>query len=124
MQKNICSTDFFVPTPFNEETKTQVWMSQIADSHDNICNCTHPFAHLLASIFPPGHTDRNKTINYILARDYKDKCLSGGDAAKGHGLAASGTGGGFKPKEEEEEEDLPEEEIENLLAAAAEEGTR
>lgn len=124
MQKNICSTDFFIPTPFNEETKTQVWMSQIADSHDNICNCTHPFAHLLASIFPPGHTDRDKTINYILARDYKDKCLSGGNEGRGHGMAASGTGGGFKPKEEREEEDLPEEEIEGLLAAAAEEDTR
>jgi len=125
MQKNICSSDFFVPTPFNEETKTQVWMSQIADSHDNICNCTHPFAHLLASIFPPGHRDRNHTIEQILQRDYKDKCLSGGGEETGHGMAAvSGTGGGFKPKEERQEEDLPEDEIEDLLAAVEGAGTR
>ena len=117
--QNISSKDFFVPTPYNQETKTQIWMSQIADSHDNICNCTHPFAHLLASIFPPGHRDRDLTINQILARDYQVKCLSGGDAAKSHGMADSGTGGGFKPKEEETEEDLPRDEIENLLAAAA-----
>lgn len=117
--QNISTNDFFVPTPYNQETKTQIWMSQIADSHDNICSCTHPFAHLLASIFPPGHGDRDLTINQILQRDYQDKCLSGGDAARSHGMADSGTGGGFKPKEEETEEDLPGEEIEHLLAAAA-----
>lgn len=123
--QNLSSKDFFVPTPFNEETKTQVWMSQIADSHDNICYCNHPFAHLLSSIFPPGHRDRDLTINQILDRDYKDKCLSGGSAEKGHGMAASGTGGGFKPKEENtEEEDLPGDEIENLLAAADAAATR
>jgi len=117
--QNISSKDFYTPTPFNEETKTQVWMSQIADSHDNFCNCTHPFAHLLSSIFPPGHRDRVLSINQILARDYKDKCLSGGDAERNPGMAGSGTGGGFKPKEEDTEEDLPGEEIDQLLAAAA-----
>ncbi|BAF76132.1 hypothetical protein [Torque teno midi virus 14] len=117
--QNISNKDFYTPTPYNEETKTQIWMSQIADSHDNICNCTFPFAHLLASIFPPGHQDRNLSINQILARDYTAKCLSGGDAAESHGMADSGTGGGFKPKEEETEEDLPGEEIDELLAAAA-----
>lgn len=118
--QNISSKDFYTPTPYNQETKTQIWMSQIADSHDNICNCTHPFAHLLASIFPPGHQDRELSINQILARDYKDKCLSGGGGEGSHGMAPSGTGGGFKPKEENtEEEDLPGEEIEHLLAAAA-----
>jgi len=123
--QNISSSDFFVPTPYNQETKTQIWMSQIADSHDNICNCSHPFAHLIASIFPPGHKDRGLTIDQILARDYTDKCLSGGKEEGAHGLGASGTGKGFKPKEENtEEEDLPEEEIENLLAAAAEDTTR
>lgn len=123
--QNLSSKDFFVSTPFNEETKTQVWMSQIADSHDNICYCNYPFAHLLASIFPPGHRDRDLTINQILTRDYKDKCLSGGNAESGHGMAASGTGGGFKPKEENtEEEDLPGDEIENLLAAADAAATR
>ncbi len=58
--------DFYTPTPYNQETKNQIWMSQIADSHDNFCNCHTPFAHLLASIFPVGHQDRNLTINQIL----------------------------------------------------------
>lgn len=124
--QNISSSDFFVPTPYNQETKTQIWMSQIADSHDNICNCSHPFAHLIASIFPPGHKDRDLTINQILARDFTDKCLSGGKEDAAHGMGGTGTGGGFKPKEENtEEENLPEDEIEQLLtAAAAEDATR
>lgn len=78
--QNISAEDFFKPTPFNQITKTQIWMSQIADGHDNICHCNHPFAHLLANIFPPGHKDRDKTINQILQRDYQEQCLSGGDA--------------------------------------------
>ncbi len=75
----LSAKDFYTPTPYNQDTKNQIWLSQIADSHDNFCNCNHPFAHLLASIFPPGHKDRNFTINQILARDYKEKCLSGGN---------------------------------------------
>lgn len=119
----IQSKDFFTATPFNSETKTQIWMSQIADSHDNICHCNHPFAHLLASIFPVGHQDRNLTINQILLRDYKEKCLSGGTDAESHGL--EGTGGGFKGENREElEEDLPEEEINALIAAAEDVDTR
>lgn len=119
--QNLCSKDFFKPTPFNEDTKTQIWMSQIADSHDNFCNCTHPFAHLFASILPPGHKDRNLTINQILERDYKELCRGGGpEDASGGQTSAGGTGGGFKNiKEENQEEDLPEEEIEELLTAAA-----
>lgn len=117
----IQAKDFYTPTPYNAETKNQIWMSQIADAHDNICHCNHPFAHLLANIFPVGHKDRDLTINQILLRDYKEKCHSGGDAEEGHGMAPGETGGGFKPheiKEEEEEEDLPEDEIEDLIKAA------
>lgn len=79
--QNISSKDFYEPTPFNQITKEQIWMSQIADGHDNICHCKHPFAHLLANIFPPGHKDRTLSINQILQRDYQEKCLSGGGAA-------------------------------------------
>ncbi len=124
--QNISPEDFYTPTPYNQVTKNQIWMSQIQDSHDNFCHCYHPFAHLLASIFPPGHKDRDLTINQILARDYKQKCLSGGDAEESHGLADCATGGDTTDiKEEKAEEDLPGEEIEQLLAAAAaEEGTR
>lgn len=95
-------------------------MSQIADSHDNVCSCDCPFSHLLASIFPPGHRDRDQTINQILERDYKALCLSGGDDAGGHGSAASGIKE-EKPTEEEKGDSLDGEDIEKLLAAAAEE---
>mgnify|MGYP000536343237 CR=1 FL=1 len=123
--QHISAKDFFVKTPFNDETKQQIWMSQIADSHDNICNCNHPFAHLLANIFPPGHKDRVLSINQILERDYREKCLSGGGEGESHGSAAQGTGGGFKGiKDENPEEDLPGEEIEELLAAAEDIDTR
>nr|BAF76092.1 hypothetical protein [Torque teno midi virus] len=124
--QNICAKDFFTPTNFNCDTKNQLWMSIIADSHDSICNCWHPFAHMLASIFPPGHSDRNHTIEEILQRDYKERCHSGGHADASHGMEDSGAATGTDPikREEGEEEDLPEEEISKLLAAAAEEGTR
>ncbi len=118
--QNLSAKDFYTPTPFNQETKNQIWMSQIADSHDNICHCNHPFSHLLASIFPPGHTDRDKSINYILTRDYKEKCLSGGAAGESHGLADGGTGGGFKGgRDLEDPENIPEDGLDAMLAAAA-----
>lgn len=99
-------------------------MSILADGHDNICHCPCPFAHLLATIFPPGHKDRDLTINQILERDYKELCLSGGGEEESHGSAA-GAARGFKGiKEENQGEDLPGEEIEELLAAAEKENIR
>lgn len=100
-------------------------MSMIADGHDIACNCNSPFSHLLASIFPPGHQDRDLTINQILQRDYKEACRSGGAEEESPGMADSAAAG-KQPniKEEGAEEDFPEEELENLLIAAAEEGTR
>ncbi len=123
--QNLCAKDFFKSTPFNSETKTQIWMSIIADGHDNICHCECPFAHLLASIFPPGHQDRDLTINQILERDYKQLCLSGGTGEESHGGAGTANAGGFK-NIKPEDEDLPGEDIEELLSAvaAAEKDTR
>nr|UHS18404.1 MAG: hypothetical protein [Gammatorquevirus sp.] len=112
--QNLCAADFYKPTPYNTDTKNQIWMSQIADGHDNFCNCNSPFSHLLASIFPPGHTDRDKTITQILIRDYKEQCHSGGDAEKSSGMA--GAGGDHCIKEEKEDSDAN---IDALLAAAA-----
>lgn len=125
--QNITANDFFEPTPFNNETKNQIWMSMLADGHDIICHCNSPFGHLLASIFPPGHQDRNLTIQQILERDIKEtQCHSGGGEGENHGTGASGTGGGFKPVAvENEEEDFKPEEIDQLIAAAEEkENTR
>lgn len=121
---NYSSAHFFKPTPYNNDTKNQIWMSMIADGHDCICNCTSPFGHLLASIFPPGHQDRFLTIEEIINRDIKE-CLSGGEDARNSGMA-----GGEGPAttdikaEEDEEENLPEEEIERLIAAAENATTR
>ncbi len=77
-----CSKDYYRPSTYNCDTKNQLWMSIIADSHDNFCECKTPFAHLLANIFPIGHTDRDKTINYILRRDYIELCRSSGGAER------------------------------------------
>ncbi|BAF76122.1 hypothetical protein [Torque teno midi virus 13] len=124
----LCSTDFYKKTPFNPETQTQIWMSQLADGHDNFCHCNSPFAHLLASIFPPGHKDRDLTINQILKRDYIEQCRSTGEEGENSGGEKPDQGGGFKgieeKQQEEEEEDLPEKELIDMLAAAAEDDTR
>ncbi|BAF49428.1 hypothetical protein TTmidiV2_gp1 [Torque teno midi virus 2] len=116
--QNISYTDFYKPTPYNTDTKNQIWLSQLADSHDNWCNCDFPFAHLLASIFPPGHKDRTRTINQILQRDFRQKCLSGGADAKDSGLAGEDLEkDGQKDGGKYTEEDLPRDEVEELLAA-------
>lgn len=98
----LCPRDYFRNPKYNTETKDQLWMSILSDSHEIYCGCDTPFAHLLANIFPIGHADRDKTINQILWRDFKQLCHSGGDAG-----AASGTpGGGGKEKPIEGEGDL------------------
>lgn len=121
--QHICSKDFWSTTTFNPETKNQLWMSIIADSHDSICNCKTPFAHLLANIFPPGHKDRNLSINQILERDYIELCRSGGTEEGSHGMVAGGASAATTHIKDEEE-DLPGDEIEKLLEEAAEEGAR
>lgn len=113
---NLTSTDFYRQTKYNPETLNQIWMSQLADSHDIFCNCQGPFAHLLASLFPPGHQDRDLTVNQILKRDYKE-CLSGGDAEKRTGGAATTNVDTLKEEREDTQEENKED-IENLLAAA------
>ena len=100
-------------------------MSMIADSHDIHCDCKAPFAHLLDNIFPEGHTDRNKTVSWIINRDLKE-CLSGGEEEKDHGIQlgeSAATAGVSTIKEEShtKEEDA---ELEELLAAVEREHTR
>lgn len=121
--QNICSKDFYKSTTYNFDTKNQLWCSVIADAHDGFCGCQHPFAHLLSSIFPPGHSDRDLTINEILKRDYTEQCHSGGKEEENHGLA----GGDTEDIEIKEEDFLKgeKEDLDMLLAAAAaEESTR
>lgn len=115
--QNICAKDFYKQTPYNFETKNQLWCTIVGDAHDNFCGCHRPFAHLLASIFPPGHTDRDLSINQILARDYTEKCLSGGGGETSIGEATEGPSTKERNTTEEEREELTEEAIEELISA-------
>lgn len=106
------------PCIYNLDTKNQLWCSVIADCHDSLCGCKTPFAHLLASIFPPGHQDRQKTIEEILIRDYKELCLSGGEEERGLGLPTDiepiAGAAGLK---REEEDYIKDEELQDLIHA-------
>nr|AEI71765.1 ORF1 [Torque teno midi virus]AEI71766.1 ORF1 [Torque teno midi virus] len=108
---------FYRPTPYNGCTKNQMWMSSISDTHDLHCGCTQPFAHLLDSIFPEGHQDRNKTIQQIIDRD--KQCLSGGPEEDDGGLPIGSSAANLPTGEEGEEDQDSKENIEELLAAAA-----
>lgn len=125
---NLTAVDFYKPPPYNTETLNQIWMSQISDSHDIWCNCESPFAHLLASIFPPDHKDRDLTVSQIIKRDYKQICHSGGQEEENHGMDAGGTASAATAAEtrglEGEEEEYPGEEIDAMLAAAIQENAR
>lgn len=118
----LCSRDFFNKSTYNNETKEQMWMSILSDSHDSICACNFPFAHLLSIIFPPGHTDRDRTINEILVRDFTEKCRGGGLAgdASGNQKETTTEEGAATGLKEEKEDSLAGEDVEHLLAAAIE----
>ena len=115
---------FYKQTTYNGDTLNQMWMSLIADSHDIHCKCEAPFAHLLQSIFPPGHKDRQLTIEQITTRDFL-QCHSGGIEEESHGIQLGESAATLK--QEEEENQGAEQDIDDLIlaaAAAAEEGTR
>lgn len=122
----LCSRDFYNKSDYNAETKEQLWMSTLGDTHDLMCKCQHPFAHLLCIIFPIGHQDRNLTINQILLRDYKEKCRSGGLAGDGFGMATTIIKEEKDTTESQEKDGQEEEDVTDLLAAvaAAEEESR
>ncbi len=115
---NICSRDFFNKTAYNAETLEQLWMSTLSDTHEMICGCNHPFAHLFSIIFPIGHTDRDKTIDFILARDFKEKCLSSGKGGDASGNPEEITTADLK-QEDTREDSLAGADVEDLLSAAA-----
>lgn len=124
---HLCPADFYHKTTYNLDTQNQIWMSQLADGHDNFCDCKTPFGHLLASIFPPGHKDRDLTINEILLRDYQETCHSGGTGEKGSGGETTRENQSTRNTNLEDTEELTEQNIEELIAvadAAEEEDTR
>lgn len=121
------SKDFIKKTTYNNDTKNQLWCSLIADSHDIWCGCQWPFAHLLSTLFPPEHQDRELTINTILERDYKEKCHFSGEGETSTGMAtgdAAATTG--EQKEENQEEDYIKDEdlLQELIAAGEDAGGR
>lgn len=124
----LSSKDFFKPTKYNSTTKDQLWCSIIADSHDTNCGCDWPFAHLLSLIFPPGHKDRDKTINQILERDYKELCHTFTGEEETGGLEKDHTTEDPIKREREEEEKEPgyieDKDLTDLIAAATEEQRR
>lgn len=108
---------FIKPTKYNNETKNQMWMSMIADSHDIWCDCTSPFGHLLDSIFPEGHRDRDKTIKHIIDRDIKE-CRSGGAEEEGGGGVEAAATENPEEKDIKREDPFTDANVEELLAAA------
>lgn len=120
----ISGKDFYKPCKYNCDTKNQLWCSIIADAHDSTCSCEQPFAHLLALIFPPGHTDRNLTINQIIKRDYKALCLGGGTEEESHGLADGEKDLQEENIKKEEEEYIKDEDLQDLIAAGEDAGGR
>lgn len=108
---------FYKPSHYNQETKEQLWTTNIQDFHDSFCSCETAYAHLLDIIFPEGHRDRNHSIFYIINRD--KRCLSGGVAEENTGGAADTPGPSTEDiKEEEGEDPFADANIEELLAAA------
>jgi len=117
--QNISTKDFYSATRYNLDTQNQLWMETIQNSHDIWCDCDCTFAHLLSSIFPPGHQDRTRSIDSILQRDYKKKCLSGGGGEGEIGMADFATERGDLKQTKEEPDAGQEEELDALMAAAA-----
>ncbi len=93
-------------------------MSVLTDSHDSMCGCTSPIAHMLSVIFPKGHKDLNKTVQEIIDRELKaQQCLFTGKEERDGG---DGEGETIEEKiiRDQEEEGLLEDNIEDLIAAA------
>lgn len=109
---------FYKPTKYNGDTKGQMWLSIVGDAHDMHCGCEQPFAHLLQSIFPEGHKDRDLTVSQIITRDFK-QCHFGGEEEKEDGMDL-GTSAATLTNIKHEEEDFQDDTgVEELLAAAA-----
>ncbi len=123
----LSAKDFYKPSKYNLDTKNQLWCSVIADTHDSICCCNWPFAHLLANLFPPGHKDRKLTIDQILDRDYKELCHSttGEEETAGGDPDIHGDAEEENTQEEEKEEGyIEDKDLTELLAAAIKEEER
>lgn len=110
---------FYRPTPYNKETKEQIWGTIFSDSHDQFCGCTEPAAHFLSTLFPEDHPARNQTIDNFIKSCFKRQiCLFGGKEEKDGTTEAEGGPTTKENTERQETEDLTEENIKDLIAAA------
>lgn len=113
---------YFKPPAYNALGRQQLWIDGCINSHDTWCGCDKPLAHLLGALLPPGHKDRDLTVQEILLRDLEyPPCPSGGLEGAAGTQAAAAT-----PQDTEENtnlEDLEkyftEDAIGDLLNAAA-----
>ena len=110
---------FYRPTPYNKETKEQIWGTVFTDTHDQFCGCTEPAAHFLSTLFPPDHPARTQTIDSFIKSCYKRQiCLFGGKEEKDGTTEADADLTTKETTKQKEEEDLTEENIKDLIAAA------
>ncbi len=112
-------TRFFEPPTYNLDGRQQLWIDACIQTHDTWCGCNYPTAHLLNCLLPPGHQDRNLTVEELIEKAYQQKWPSGGKEEKG---------GTTEENPDTKEGDLTIEDledafgdgaIEDLLAAAA-----
>lgn len=102
-----------------------MWMSMISDGHDMHCGCGQPYAHLLDSIFPKGHTDRKLTIEEIIKRDFKLQCLSTGEEEEDFGTHTAALATASENKENKGKEDfyIEDKDLQDLIAAGEDAAT-
>lgn len=112
--------NFYRTTPYNKETKEQIWGTIFTDAHDLHCGCTEPTAHILNNLIPPDHPSRHQTIdNYINNCYRRQLCLFGGKGEKSGGEASTVPGTKENTTLTEEKEEYVDINTEDLLAAAA-----
>lgn len=111
--------EFFQPPAYNHTGRQQLWLDGCIFTHDSWCGCNYPVLHLLSALLPPGHKDRDLTVEELITRETK-RCLSGGEEGNSGGPTTD------FPTEKEEtglenlEDVFTEDAIDELLAAAAE----
>lgn len=109
---------YFQPPKYNHEGRERLWLDGCLLTHDSWCGCDTPFIHLLNCMVPPGHKDRDFTIEELINREAK-QCHSGGIAA----IAGDPTTDLPTEREENTIENLEnvfsDDAIDELLAAAA-----
>lgn len=111
--------NFYKPSPYNSETKNQIWTTIFTDAHDEFCGCTEPAAHFLNQLIPPDHPSRHQSIDSFIKSCYKrQRCLFGGKEEKDGGEEDTDPGTKEKLPTKREEEEFENINPEELLAAA------